>query len=139
MDPQLDKARTLKLMKKRGAVKAELEFYGGHDEGNVNSITLYDKAGIQTGLEVWYCGGYSMRDVDGGGWEYVPLSVPQDESEELSDLLQGPINERFGSWGGVESTSGVLTWEIDSGLFQEGIGWKMNFTQDEPTDYEVEG
>ncbi len=129
LDPQLNKERTFELLRKRKAVLAELQFYGGHDEGQVERIKLTLEDGTTEQLEVWYCGGYTLGD-DGiaGGW--VPCSTAANEDEELSDLLQGPIDEQFGSWGGVDSTSGILVWNVRFETCQ------MSFTQDEPVNHE---
>jgi hypothetical protein len=132
LDPKLDKKRTFALLRKKGAYKAELEFSGGHDEGGVEQITLFIKTEGEDVLQdhiVWYCGGYGY-DNKTGKWQ--PMSKPQNDDEELSDLLQGPIDETFGSWASVESTSGVLTWDVEAGTV------KLNYSQDEPRDHEEE-
>jgi hypothetical protein len=128
LDPQIDKERTFELLRKRGAVRAELLFSGGHDEGDVYSIILTFPNETTKDLEVWYCGGYTMGpDGLAGGW--IPCSTPANEDEELSDLLQGPVNEEFGSWGSVESTSGTLVWDVEAGTA------RMNYVQDAPADH----
>lgn len=130
LDPKLDTPRTLELLRKKGAVKAVLEFSGGHDEGSVSSITLYDEYGNGKDLPTWYCGGYRIEPAPGGGYTETPLSTPANEDEELADLLEGPINERFGSWGGSPSTEGTLTWDVATGEA------KMAYSQEEWEDYE---
>jgi hypothetical protein len=111
LDPKLDKERTFELLRKKGATKAILSFEGGHDEGAVYSILLVSEITEQhVELPTWYCGGYGY---DGATGAWVPMSKPANEDEELADLLEGPINERFGSWGGVESTMGKLTWDVE--------------------------
>ena len=69
LDPKLDKARTLELLRKRGAVKAELKFQGGHDEGDVEEIILTLDDGETVNLDTWYCGGYGY-----GPNGYEPLT-----------------------------------------------------------------
>ena len=132
LDPKMDKERTFELLRKKGAVQAVLEFYGGHDEGDVQGILLTMADGSKQDLDAWYCGGYTLDPERKAGDEFrwVPCSTPANEDEELSDLLQGPINEKFGSWGGVDSTSGKLTWDVEAGTA------KMEYTQDEPIGYE---
>lgn len=117
LDPKLDKERTFELLKKRGAIKAELQFTGGHDEGNVEAIILTLGSGEKQELEVWYCGGYGIgeKQADGSYGPYVPLSTPENEDQELSDLLQGPIDAEFGSWGSVGYTTGVCEWDVFTG------------------------
>lgn len=132
LDPQIDKERTFELLRKRNAIRAELEFNGGHDEGNVERITLTLADGTHQDLVVWYCGGYRMDKNEQGEFVYVPSSVAANEDEELSDLLQGPVDLRFGSWGGVEYTSGSLVWDVEEGTA------RMNYTQDEPVEHEHE-
>ena len=112
LDPKINKERTFELLRKKGAIKAELAFEGGHDQGAVETIMLTLETGEQVELPTWYCGGY--------GWDpdknnYLPLSKPKNEDQELADLLEGPINEAFGSWGDVPSTEGVLVWDVFTG------------------------
>lgn len=111
LDPKLNKPRTFELLRKKGAVKAELYFAGGHDEGSVDNIVLTLESGEKTSLPTWYCGGYTLAE-GGPPYEWVPMNKPANEDEELADLLEGPINERFGSWGGVSSTEGILIWDV---------------------------
>lgn len=111
LDPKIDRPRTFELLRKKGAVKAVLMFAGGHDEGGVDEITLYDEHDNGVALPTWYCGGYSLTG-EAPNYTWVPLSTPQNEDEELADLLEGPINERYGSWGGVPSTEGTLIWNV---------------------------
>lgn len=120
LDPKLDKERTFELLRKKGAVKAVLPFQGGHDEGSVESITLTLEDGSEVDLPTWYCGGYTLgeRKPNGDYGDWVPLSTPTNEDEELADLLEGPINQEFGSWGGSPSTFGSLTWDVSKGDFE---------------------
>lgn len=117
LDPKMDKERTFELLRKKGAVKAVLEFQGGHDEGNVDTITLFDAHENGKDLPTWYCGGYTYEKT-ADGYREKPLSTPANEDEELADLLEGPINQAFGAWGGVSSTSGRLTWDVEAGTAQ---------------------
>jgi hypothetical protein len=127
LDPKMDKARTFELLKKRDAIKAVLSFQGGHDEGSVESIILTLNSGEEVELEPWYCGGYMYEK-----GKLVPMTTPVDEDAELADLLEGPINAEFGSWGSVGSTYGSLTWDVFTGTA------KLSYTQDVARDFETE-
>jgi hypothetical protein len=118
LDPKLDHERTIELLRKQGATSAVLHFEGGHDEGNVQSITLILEDGSERDMPTWYCGGYFLEQNADGGRDEIPLSQPANEDEELADLLEGPINARFGSWGDVPSTCGTLTWDVGEGTVQ---------------------
>ena len=126
LDPKLNKARTLELLRKKGAVKAVLTFQGGHDEGSVETIMFTLNDGEEVEFDTWYCGGY-VYSAEKNDW--VPSSEPANEDEELADLLEGPINERFGSWGNVNSTFGTLTWDVAK---EEAI---LSYEQDQPHEY----
>lgn len=132
LDPRLDKVRTFELLRKKSATKAVLVFSGGHDQGDVESITLtVELANGETteqDLEVWYCGGYRLGPESR---EYVPINKAENEDQELSDLLQGPVDQTFGSWGGVESTYGTLTWDVAEETAT------LSYDQDEPRRHEV--
>lgn len=132
LDPKLDKERTFELLRKRGAIKAELQFQGGHDEGNVESIILTLSSGDKEELEVWYCGGYGMEKVGESEYRYVPLSTAANEDQELSDLLQGPVDAEFGSWGSVGYTSGVCEWDVFTGKAT------LNYSMEVEKDFEKE-
>ncbi len=132
LDPKIDKQRTFELLKKKGAIKADLLFQGGHDEGSVETITLTLSSGEEVELDTWYCGGYGMEKDEDGGYRYVPLSEPANEDEELADLLEGPINEEFGSWGSVPSTYGHLIWDVFTGKVE------MHYSQDVETEFAKE-
>lgn len=119
LDPKVDKERTFELLRKKGAIKAVLEFHGGHDEGWCDSITLTMDGGSEQEFEVWYPDmGYILNEkwAEGGSEpRWVPQTPVANEDEELSDLLQGPIDERFGAWDSVPSTDGTLTWDVEKG------------------------
>lgn len=134
LDPKLDKKRAFLLLARKGAIKAVLEFEGGHDEGYVQGITLTLRDGTEVDLPTWYCGGYTLGDKDPitGHYAYVPLNTPANEDEELADLLEGPINATFGAWGGVESTNGTLTWDC---VTRQA---RMSYTQEETSWSEYE-
>ena len=110
LDPQVDAARTFELLRARGACRAEVSFTGGHDEGGVEGIVLTLDSGEKVELEHWYCGGYRI----GEHGAYVPVSTPANEDEELADLLSGPVDSVFGSWGDVPHTDGTLVWVTHS-------------------------
>jgi hypothetical protein len=133
LDPKVDKDRTFELLKKKDAIKAELQFQGGHDEGSIEWIKLTLSSGEEVELEDWYCGGYTLDpEATGPPYEWVPMSTPANEDEELSELLQGPIDAEFGSWGSVPSTIGTLTWDVFTRKAT------MSYSQDVETEFSRE-
>ena len=60
------------------------------------------------------------------------MSKPANEDEELSELLQGPIDNEFGSWGSVPSTYGSLTWDVFTRKAT------MSYSQDVETEFSRE-
>lgn len=127
----VNKERAFELLRKRGAARAELYFQGGHDQGAVESIRLFSRkpdgqsGPIEEDLPVWYCGGYSL----GENGQWVPLNKAANEEEELSELLQGPVDATFGSWASVDSTSGTLVWDVETGTVT------MDYVMDEPREH----
>lgn len=117
LDPKIDKERTFELLRKKGAIKATLTFQGGHDEGSVEGIILTLETGEEVELPTWYCGGYTSgpKREDGTWGPMMPLNTPANEDQELADLLEGPINQEFGSWDSVPSTEGTLVWDVFTG------------------------
>lgn len=116
LDPKLGKDRAFELLRKKGAIRAVCSYNGGNDEGGVDQITLFfpptaeDEEPIQD-LEVWYCGGYTYT-ADG---TYQPASTARTEDQELSEILQGPVDEKYGTWAGDFSAYGTLTWDVATG------------------------
>lgn len=96
LDPKLDKERGFELLRKKGAVTAHIQFSGGHDEGCIEGIMLTSADGTEETLPFWVGGGYMWDDAK---QNWVPTVQPQTEDEELSEILVGPIDETFGSWG----------------------------------------
>ena len=130
LDPKIEKERTFELLKKKDAIKAVLDFQGGHDEGSVEKITLTLSSGEDVELEPWYCGGSRIGEKQAdGSYEYIPMSEPANEDEELADLLEGPVNAEFGSWGSVPSTYGARTWDVFTGKAT------LSYTQDVERDF----
>lgn len=135
LDPMVSaehKARAFELLRAKGATQAVVEFNGGHDEGGAEAITLTVPVAtgdpLEIGLEVWYCGGYQVI----GAGEYKRVNEPENDDQELSELLQGPVDDMFGTWASVDSTHGFVTWLVD------GEKVTMNYSQDEPREHEVE-
>jgi hypothetical protein len=94
------KSRVFALLKARGATKAVLSYNGGNDEGGVDEIALYSR-------------------LDGGDIQ-VPVDFPTvwnatGEDRELAELLEAPVDAKYGSWAGDFSAYGTLTWDVEKG------------------------
>lgn len=132
LDPKIDKQRVKELLEKKGAFGADVQFNGGHDQGDVESITLHKSSGETEDLVVWYCGGYQINpDAKSAEDRYIRISEPANEDEELSELLQGPIDATFSTWGSVPSTYGVLEWRVQA----DDVSAQMHYTQDVETEF----
>ena len=97
VDP-VTKNQVFALLSARGAHKAVLRYNGGNDEGGVDSITLHFPIGEGQFNEVdlptaWQAGG---------------------EDRELAELLEAPVDAKYGSWAGDFSAYGTLTWDCDA-------------------------
>lgn len=114
LDPKINKQRVFELLRKRSVTRAIVEYSGGNDEGGTDNITLVvalaNGEEAKTDLEVWYCGGYQLL----GGGNYKRMSEPANEDQELSELLQGPVDDKYGSWAGEFSAYGTLTWDVET-------------------------
>ena len=115
LDPKIDKERVFTLLRQKSATKAVVEYSGGNDEGGVNSIILTIQLANgeleERDFLVWYCGGYQYL----GGGGYKRLNEWENEDQELSELLQGPVDEKYGSWAGDFSAYGELIWDVEGG------------------------
>jgi hypothetical protein len=108
-----EREKGIELLRKRGAVKAIVEFSGGNDEGGVDGIQIVfpgDKPAEN--LEVYYDGA-QMEYVE-GQWRQKPKEKAT-EDQELSLILQKPVDDEFGSWAGEFEAYGTLTWDVETG------------------------
>lgn len=91
--------------------KVVVTFSGGHDEGGIDGITFED---FDTGLislpEIHWSDAYLMYPSD--NWE-PPIDLT--DNQELSQLLQGPVDAEFGSWAGEWSVNGDVVWNVTDG------------------------
>jgi hypothetical protein len=93
------KNRVFALLKARNATKAVLRYNGGNDEGGVDEITLF------------------VPNVNG---EIDEVDFPcawnaPGEDRELSELLEAPVDAKYGTWAGDFSAYGTLTWDVEAG------------------------
>lgn len=73
-------------LKDKGVALVEVEFSGGHDEGGVDSIVLYDAEGAEI--------------------------ERLDEDDELGEALSEPIYDKYSTFAGEFSVTGVVTWNV---------------------------
>lgn len=92
------KRKVFALLKAKGAIKAVLSYNGGNDEGGVDDITLV------------------LEGVDENG-KNIEVDHPTqwNGGEELAELLEGPVDSKYGSWAGDFSAYGTLTWDVEAG------------------------
>lgn len=111
-----------RLLRARGAVKAEVQFSGGNDEGGADKITLTLADESTVDLDA----GFAWVDEEGNVSEYVdgkharrPATPEERVAFELWRTLEAPLNYKYGSWAGDFSVSGVLTWDVAEGTVEE--------------------
>lgn len=93
------KSRVFALLAARGATRAVVNYNGGNDEGGVDEIALH------------------IPNAE-GGIDEVDLPVSwrgMGEDHELAELLEGPVDAKYGSWAGEFSAYGTLTWDRIAG------------------------
>ena len=93
------KRRVFALLAARGATKAVLSYNGGNDEGGVDQISLH------------------IPTAEG---EFKEVDLPchwnaQGDDRELAELLEAPVDAKYGSWAGDFSAYGTLTWDRIAG------------------------
>jgi len=83
------KDKVFKHLKSMKVSHASVTFSGGHDEGCVNEITLYDNSNEKYGVE--------LCEVD---------------FKNLYAYLASPVYEEYGSFAIEMNTSGTVTWYV---------------------------
>lgn len=86
-----------KVMEEVGAVKAEVYFTGGNDEGGAEQITLTLGDGSQKEVEP-YSHGRNENSLDG----------------RLADLLTIPVYDEYGGFAGEFQVEGTLLWDYSA-------------------------
>lgn len=105
--PKYPRVETFQKLREQGAAQVRVYFSGGNDEGFVDRIEFYDGAGKK------------LRDLNPSFghayWDEESKSVKhQDQTPEmqLSEALQAPVFERYGSFAGERYVSGVFLWDV---------------------------
>ena len=96
-------------LSKRGAVRVEVDYSGGNDEGGVNGITLFDANGENIGHMDEYYG--ETQQWDEATKKYIPSPPPTDE-QRLSQALCAPVYDKYYSFAGDFYVNGILTWDV---------------------------
>jgi hypothetical protein len=96
---------------KRGIVTARLEFSGGNDSGGVDAMSCFDKDGNNVHVNA-YQHMQTFNHVT-GKWETPGLSAEQISDNEFVDLLEFPIQNKWGSWAGDFSAGGTLYYDMN--------------------------
>ena len=137
----MDKHEVFAALKRMGAVRAEVEFSGGNDEGGVDMINFYgpNNATLDINLpdNVYEERDYSRsgpengwRGASTGVWifstwdydakprpaQYKRAATPEEiAGAKLRDALGGPVESEYGSFAGEFSVSGTVTWDVAEG------------------------
>lgn len=94
------KKRAFDLLRAKGASHAVIEFSGGHDEGDISSITLFVPAAAE-GIEpvaVDFPTPYENHKTEDDGW--------------LAETLCIPIDQTYYSFAGEFYVNGKVTWDV---------------------------
>jgi len=102
--------RLTKEFKKRGIVRAELEFSGGNDSGGVDSVCFYDK----DGEEVDTVSRHMDWVTDPVTNEYGNRELTDDQlaDNEFGYMVEEVVGRKWGSWAGDFFDSGNMTFDI---------------------------
>jgi len=93
------KEKVFALLRARGATKAVLNYNGGNDEGGVDDITLF-------------------LPLASGEMHEVALQTQWSatgDDKVLAELLEAPVDAKYGSWAGEFSAYGSLVWDAEAG------------------------
>ena len=106
------KNKVFALLKARGATKAVLSYNGGNDEGGVDEIVL---------------SGPEIDDID-----LPTVWNASGADRELAELLEAPVDYKYGSWAGEFSAYGTLTWDATAGtvVMQDYIQEGYDYSED---------
>lgn len=107
------KNEVFELLDQLGAVRAEASFSGGNDEGGVDQITLTMRDGTKSVLP-----GYVYESM--AGMHPNDPREPQrfnPMQKRLIELMNEPVNARYGSFAGEFYVNGVVVADPASNTF----------------------
>lgn len=131
-----DLASTMSALRSRGVAKVELEFSGGNDEGGVDNVTYFAADGtkidgiptsqayvreefdpttrrfVKKGYEV-----YDQSLAEDGSLKWGSRPATEDEVKwgKVRTVLEGPVEDRYGSFAGEFYVNGTVTWDVATG------------------------
>ena len=101
----------LATLKGMNVAKVEVLYSGGHDEGGVDQIDLFDADGKKIRSMEEYYGGTMVWDEATKGWK--PAEAPTDE-QRLSQALCVPVYDKYCSFAGDFYVNGTITWDVEN-------------------------
>ena len=110
-----DKRKALSELSKLGILKIRISFSGGNDEGGVDAIEVLkwaDGADQSLSLDRIYPDQY---DTDLKRYVYRDMTLAEQTTNNLLDLIEQPIDDRYGSFAGDFHVSGYLHYDVAEG------------------------
>jgi hypothetical protein len=106
-----NKAKALRELEAIGILRLKIAFSGGNDEGGVDDYTIDATVPNMAvpSLERVYP---DLYDPTTRKYSERELSPAERATNELLDLLEGPIDDRYGSFAGDFHVSGVLHYDV---------------------------
>lgn len=101
-----------KLFKHYGITTVSIGFSGGNDDGGVDSTTFYDADGEVLQMEAHYTNN-TFWNPETKSWGERELSDEDRRMNEFIDLLEAPIQDRWGSWAGDFYADGRLIYNLN--------------------------
>ena len=100
-----------KLFKHYGISTVIVEFSGGNDDGGVDGIGFYDSEGETINLSATYTNN-TFWNPKTKTWDQKELSDDDRRMNELIDLLEAPVQDRWGSWAGDFYANGQVAYDL---------------------------
>lgn len=104
--------RLTKAFAQFGIVRAEIAFSGGNDQGGADSHAYFDKDGNQldpSNFNYVYTNSY---DHDTKQWVKKDLTQEEQDINAMLDIVEEPLQSRWGSWAGDFYVDGTLTYDL---------------------------
>jgi hypothetical protein len=88
------KVQALQMLKTLNCTKVVIQYYGGNDEGHIQSITFHKEDGTEE-------------------------RVDEEYNDEFHQVLCSPIYDKYGSFAGEFNVDGTLTWDVKAGTITD--------------------
>lgn len=111
------KGQAINVLLMHDVVKCVIDYSGGNDEGGVDSIKVTYADGREELNPSWCQRTYAamVPNPDTGKWERKTLTRAQMYANQVADIIEHPVYDRYYSFAGDFYVEGTLVYDVPEG------------------------